>query len=495
MGNTDSQPLKVLMLVDNGIVGDSRVQKSAKVVADAGHEVHLVGLCVNGVPDTKPEIPGVIVHQVATSAGFNQRKLSSIPKNPLYMLGYWDREATARAQRRNAYRLASLTVIRNSSATRGKFAKIVYKAAFGIHQFRLFLHRFALRYGSRNQTSALGKFRGRITLIVRPRMAWKSLSPILKDLELSAEGIIAKINPDVLHAHDFRALGPGVRSVLRRTSRKNVVVVYDAHEYLPGLESNPYVAQLGYVLNEQVYIKKSDFVITVSEMIADLLTSKHNLKTKPTVVLNAPSVKSRNTSLVRVLRNDCGIANNVPLGVYLGGVAPHRGLDAVVGGLSEVPNVHIALVSNQSRHTNDLLRRASDLGCADRVHLLPYVDPSHVVEYIASADFGIAPYLHLMNQEVSLPSKFYEYACASVPILGSDVAVVKQVITDLGIGRIFIAGKSSSFATELRLLLDDLAEHKQAFKGLDQSQFTWEAQAETLRNLYTQISREFHGAS
>jgi len=495
MGHIESQSLRVLMLVDNGIVGDSRVQKSAKAVADAGHEVHLVGLCVNGVPDSKPEIPGVTVHQVATNAGFNQRKLSSIPKNPVYMLGYWDREATARAQRRNAYRLASLPVIRNSSATLGKVAKVVYKVAFSIHQFRLFIHRFALRHGSRNQTSVLGKVRGRITLIVRSRTAWKSLSPILKDLELSADGIIAKINPDVLHAHDFRALGPGVRSVLRRASKKKVVIVYDAHEYLPGLESNPYVAQLGYVLSEKQYIKKADHVITVSEMIAELLLSQHELKAKPTVVLNAPSVNSQNASSVRVLRDDCGVGTDVPLGVYLGGVAPHRGLNAVVDGLSEVPNIHIALVSNQSRHTNDLLDRALDLGCADRVHILPYVEPSHVVKYIANADFGIAPYLHLMNQEVSLPSKFYEYACAAVPILGSDVAVVKQVITELGIGRVFIAGKSSSFAAELRRLLEDLDEHKKAFEKLDQSQFTWEAQAETLRNVYAQISHEFHGAS
>lgn len=495
MTQSNAKPLKVLMLVDNGIVGDSRVQKSAHAVASAGHVVHLVGLCINGVPDTKPEIAGVTVHQIATTAGFSQRKLTSIPKNPLYMIGYWDREATARAHRRNAYRIASVKVISGYSATLGKVARAIYNVTFKFHQFRLFVHRFALVHGSRNQTRLLGRIRGRLTLIIRPQSAWKSLAPILKDLELSAEGIIDKINPDVLHAHDFRSIGPGARAVLRRRKKKKTVIIYDAHEYLPGLESNPFVAQLGYVLSEKNYIKRSDYIITVSDMIADLLVSKHRLGKKPAVVLNAPSVAIEGTSPIRDLRKDCSIGIDVPLGVYLGGIAPHRGLDAVVRGLSEVSNVHLALISNSSLHADALLDLASNLGCLDRVHLLPYVEPNQVVGYIASANFGIAPYLHLMNQEVSLPSKFYEYACASVPILGSDVAIVKKVISELGIGRVFIAGNATDFAKELRLLLEYESSYKEKFESLDRDQFTWEAQVDTLVDLYAQISRELHGPS
>ncbi len=494
MAQSESRPLKVLMLVDNGIVGDSRVQKSARAVADAGHEVHLVGLCVNGVPDTKPEIPGVTVHQVATTASFNQRKLSSIPKNPLYMLGYWDREATNRAQRRNAYRVAAVPVIRKSSATLGKAAKKIYNLTFKFHQFRLFIHRFALLHGSRNQTSALGKIRGRLTLIVRPHTAWKSLAPILKDLELSADGIIAQINPDVVHAHDFRALGPGARAALRRGGKKKVVIVYDAHEYLPGLTATPFVAQLGYENCESQYIKCADHVVTVSERIADLLIERHGLSERPRIVLNAPPLDSAATTS-RNLRHECGINESTPLAVYLGGVSPLRGLDVVVEGLVEISDLHICFVSTMNPTLQAIVDDASARGVGDRLHVVDYVAPNEVVPYIESATVGLVPLLHTLNHHSALPSKFYEYACAQIPILGSDVYTVAKTLQDTKLGEVFVAGDRKDFAIKLKEMLADNQKYRDAYRNVDRSQFTWEAQVDTLQDLYAQISREFHGAS
>ena len=63
---------RVVMLVDNAVKGDSRVQKTAQSAADAGWEVFLIGLRGRGAVEDTWRIGGAEVRLVQVSTPLGQ---------------------------------------------------------------------------------------------------------------------------------------------------------------------------------------------------------------------------------------------------------------------------------------------------------------------------------------------------------------------------------------------------------------------------------------
>ena len=53
--------------------------------------------------------------------------------------------------------------------------------------------------------------------------------------------------------------------------------------------------------------------------------------------------------------------------------------------------------------------------------MLPYVPQEEVVSFIRGADVGVIPLHHDLNHEISLITKYFDYAHAGLPIVVSDV--------------------------------------------------------------------------
>src|SRR5690606_19021147 len=67
--------------------------------------------------------------------------------------------------------------------------------------------------------------------------SWQRLDPHLSDFHLTYGPEIDALEPDLIHANDFRMLGVGVRAAARARERgRKVPVVWDAHEFLPGIK-------------------------------------------------------------------------------------------------------------------------------------------------------------------------------------------------------------------------------------------------------------------
>src|SRR2546421_384217 len=66
-------------------------------------------------------------------------------------------------------------------------------------------------------------------------------------------------------------------------------------------------------------------VVTVSDELADMLRADLRLPERPTVVLNAPPVAQARPA--PSLRQRAGVGPQDPLLVYVGGLAPARGVD------------------------------------------------------------------------------------------------------------------------------------------------------------------------
>lgn len=500
------------MLVDNGVHGDSRVQKTARSAAEAGWQVTLLGKS----PDSQEHtwrLGEAEVRLIPVSSALARRRHEfrraplrgplAYPHGPLAAY----RQQRVRAwraelyQRNAALRVAAGTGRSGLSVLAGRIRLIVPRLAAKILSRWVSLRARHTRTLKRRRTdldSRLDRSITRFWLSTMGDRSWRRLDPHLWDFELAYGPVVDDLRPDVIHANDFRMLGVGARAKERaRAKGRSVGLLWDAHEFLPGIkpwEPNPrwHPAQMAH---EREYAHHADAVTTVSEALTGLLIERHGLTERPTVVLNAPgAAESADDARDEVpnLRRLCGIDSDIPLVVYSGVAAPQRGLDLMIEGLPELEGVHTALVVGKpgARYVKDLLARAAELGVADRLHVLPYVPHDQVTSFLSVADAGVIPIQHWPNHEIALVTKFFEYSHARLPIVVSDVKTMAETTRSTGQGEVFEADNVPDYVRALRTVLSDTKPYRAAYDapGL-LHQWTWEAQAERLDQIYTRLLR------
>ncbi|MDM4718293.1 glycosyltransferase family 4 protein [Micromonospora sp. WMMA1363] len=504
------------MLVDNAVKGDSRVQKAAWSAAEAGWDVILLGRGRAGQPESwelgQAEVR--LVPMVAPMAKRRrelrrvwQRGLLAYPPNGV---------ASYRQQQMKAWR-ADLRVradqLRLAAAAGGNDQRLrlqqrmlrAERAAARITQKWVSFRFWQLTQGQNARRNSMGPLSRVSTWFweaVKGDGAWRRLEPGLWDYELAYGPVIDELRPDLIHANDYKMLGVGARATIRaRAAGRDVNLVWDAHEFLPGL--NPALAKGSWLraqcAHEREYAPFADAVVTVSEALAELLRQQHSLSERPAVVMNAPSVSGADDADSREfldLRTRCGIGADTPLLAYSGGIAPVRGVDVMVDGLPQLPGVHIALVSlppgrPSTPFIDKLLARAAELGVAGRVHVLPYVAHNQVARFLSAADAAVSPLHHLPNHEIALSNKFFEYSHARLPIVVSDVKTMAEMVRTTGQGEVFRAKDVDDYVRAVRAVLADPARYRAAYDRPSLlEEWTWETQAKVLDEVYRRLAPE-----
>ncbi|MEU7572709.1 glycosyltransferase family 4 protein [Micromonospora sp. NPDC049240] len=506
--NTDARPTRgrVVMLVDNGVHGDSRVQKAARSAADAGWEVVLLG-----IRNARSEVD-------TWRIGGAEVRLLRVPK-PLHRLPREYRRSLRRplayaSTSRAAYRVQEIKAwqadlyerrVRARALDGGPPAAVRRAAQLPSRAAATALARWVrfrngethrLRKAQLDPEAPLTRLPIRLWQSVLGNRAWRRLDPGLWDFELAFRTALDELKPDIIHANDFRMLGIGARATLRaRAAGRHTKLVWDAHEFVGGITGradNPrwLPAQIAYTAEYAAY---PDAVVTVSDTLADLLQETHALPERPAVVLNAPMAPPAEAEgEVPDLRALCGVDDRTPVLVYSGAVNPSRGCQIMVEALPELPDVHVAFVTMNPNGDNTfserLRERAVELGVEDRVHLLPYVAHWQVVPFLSAADAGVIPIHHKPNHELALITKFLEYSHARLPIVVSDVKTMAQTARATGQGEVFTAEDLADYARAVRAVLADPQRYRAAYDkpGLLDG-WTWEAQARILDEVYTSL--------
>lgn len=436
---------RVVMLVDNRVEGDSRVQKAARSAAGYGWDVILLGCSPTDTARAwrlgGAEVRLLPLHRPATGPSDG---------SGLGGLRRWlrDRGGLPLRAARWARRPVDYAQVRFWTAAKGD-------------------------------------------------RAWRWLEPGLWNYERAFGAVIDRLAPDLIHAHDFRMLGVGARAALRaREAGRPVRLVWDAHEFLPGAKPRRdnlrwLPAHLAY---EREYASHADAVVTVSDALAELLQRRYDLAELPTVLLNAPElvpVADADTRSGPSLRDLCGLDTRTPLLVYSGAAAGQRGLDTVVAALPRLDGVHLALVVGDptSAYLRQLAATAARLGVTRRVHVLPYVPHWQVPALLASADVGLIPLHHWPNHEIALITKFFEYSHARLPIVVSDVRTMAETVRATGQGEVFRARDPADLVRAVRAVLSDPQRYRAVYDRPESPlpTWNWEAQAQRLDALYRRL--------
>ncbi|MFE3903792.1 glycosyltransferase family 4 protein [Streptomyces sp. NPDC059153] len=472
---------RLAVIVANGITGDSRVQKTAVAAARDGWDVTLIGrsdtkrvqrsrlgpIEVVRVPVAKEYLRSVKARKAHPLRGaMTQFRIHDQVALSRYRASYqaWVRQTSAETTWSGMPRRASL--------------KAVLRARRAVYKLRVRAFKWEQRRTPKDTD---------------PVRDWRLDWPQLVDLDLAFGPVIEELAPDVIHANDATMIVTAARSAARlRASGHGCVWLYDAHEYIRGVEwPNPRQA---YALPaaEAEYIGRADAVVTVSPQLAELLRNDHKLSELPLVVGNSPVREVIGSGSVRSsVREVCGLEPEVPLMVYSGWLGPERGVDAVIDGLPELPGVHLALVcSRMTPLLEQLLATAETLGVRDRIHLVPYVAQHEVADYLSSADVGLTPFKRVPNCEVSLPTKVSEYLQAGLPLVTSDVRVIKAYVEEKGLGEVFTWDEPTTFAAAASRALKHRGELAANITEDVLKELSWEQQSAGLLELYRTLSKK-----
>lgn len=498
---------RVVMLVDNGVVNDSRVRKQAQSMAEMGWDVVLIGRS-SSQKVQRFKLGEAKVRLLPVQNTLARRRYEMRTGLGRGSLGYRTRRLAEYRQRQAEVRLYDTRLRRlelkqatgsgkTSVANRLGLGLTKVSLARGLAEERWVAMRARATERQLASETPVDEAAPKVAPLVekvRGDRSWRVLEPHLWDFELAYKDTIDRLRPDIIHANDYAMVGVGARAALRaRAAGRKVKFVYDAHEFVPGISrpsAHPWwlPAVTAY---EKEYIGDADAVVTVSDVLADMLQETHGLPERPTVVLNAPQVgESSLSGDAPRLRGLCGIDETTPLVIYSGGMAPQRGVQIMVEALPRLPEVHVGYIiaDPEAAFVRELMDRATSLGVRDRVHLLPYVAPEHVVEYVSAADIGVHPTHHHLNHEISLATKFFEYSHARLPIVVSDVKTMADMVRGSGQGEVFRAEDTDDYVRAIRAVLDDPEKYRSAYDkpGL-LDEWTWRKQAEILDGLYQRL--------
>ncbi|MEO5877581.1 MAG: glycosyltransferase family 4 protein [Streptosporangiaceae bacterium] len=490
---------RVVMLVDNSVNGDSRVQKAAESAADAGWEVILLGRS----PDRQIHrwqlgrakvqllpLPRLLHRRPHELRRVQLRRPLAYPVGPV--VGRRQQWAKARGADLRTRRAAA------GPALGRRAALIPARIRVGVYVRWVALRArqtYSLARTRKAATAPIDRFTTAFWQRAMGDRSWRRLDQGLWDYELAFGSTVDKLKPDLIHANDFRMIGVGARAKIRaRAAGRDVKLVWDAHEYLPGLR--PYEDHPRWLpalcAHEREYGRYADAVVTVSESLADLLVDRHGLTERPTVVLNTPELRLPEHTETPDLRALCGVGPHVPLLVYAGSVSEQRGLATVIEALPFLNGVHVALVvlNPAAPFVRETVGEAEALGVAGRVHVLPYVPHHQVVGLLAGADIGLIPIHHWPNHEIALITKFFEYSHARLPIIVSDVETMSAMVRTTGQGEVFEARNTPAFVAAVQTVLAEPKRYRDVYEQpgfLDA--WSWQAQAEILDEVYAGLVR------
>lgn len=269
------------------------------------------------------------------------------------------------------------------------------------------------------------------------------LRRLLVTLAFNLQGVALawRTSPALVHANDYDTMWIGLAAKLLRRSR----VVYDAHELWPDRNGRPeWRPRL--IATEFLFVRLADAMTTVSPGCAEVMATRYHVP-PPTVVRNVPE---------RPERPEAPRPHEPPVAVYVGVLAPGRGIEQAMEALAGVPNILLRLIGPVSQgFATHLAHHAEELGVAGRVETRPPVAPDGVLAAIADAAMGLVLIQPTsLSHRLSLPNKMFEYVVAGLPVVASDLPVMGPLVRDEGIGEVVPPADVGALAAAMQRLAD-----------------------------------------
>ena len=297
---------------------------------------------------------------------------------------------------------------------------------------------------------------------------------------------------DFYHAHDLNTLL--LAYLLARRDRSKLV--YDSHELY--VERNRIkkplrLQKLALQKFESFLIRKAHAVFTVNDSIAEEMASRYKIPT-PKVVMNTP-IKSNSSDSLRLgyesLRDILSVPEGSYLLIYIGSITFNRGLEELIMSLKYLSDCYLVVMGyGHDPYKQNLEEIAQKSGVRQRFFFFGPVPTDDVIYYAAGADLGVAPIANAcLSYYYCSPNKLFEYMNAGLPVISSNFPELEKVVLGHNIGLTFNPADPADIAKAARNILDDKPRNiqmkKNALKAA--SIYNWSNESKKLLEIYESI--------
>ena len=427
---TSAGPLRIVLLLGNPFVADSRSWKIARSLAARGHTVTVVARRAPGLPD----------EEVVDGA-----RVLRLPPPPLGRMLAPRLPAGAPAP-------ADAVVPRSSRATR------IGHGAAGLVRETVGRGLQAIRYLRFARATA-----SQIAAVVDTPDIWQ------------AEGLVSL--PIALH--------------LRQ--RMGGAVVYDSRDLdvrSARFDQLPAFWRRLLLARERGWARAADAIVTTNRQYARAIEAATGRS--PVIVWNGPLAADGEPS--RRAREELGIPDAMPIVLVLGQLAADRGLEPLCQAMGEVPGAALVLVGDGTharaiRELRASLPWADRIYIHGSVHPSDIPAWTASADVVAMPIQGTTP-----NHRLTTPTRLFDALGAGVPVVASDLPGMAEIVRETGCGELCDPESPSSIAAGIRAVLEAPPERREAYRrsalAAAAGPFAWDRQAEVLLGVYASARGE-----
>jgi glycosyltransferase involved in cell wall biosynthesis len=429
------------MFVRNSFTHDTRVLKEARSLVCEGHEVEVVCLKSDGLPDYEIRKDKIVVRRIAKNWLFKKshNKMKAPGRENETDSSIWGSTETHEdnAGRNHLYKIESYFLSRLMPSSH---AKKTPRWLLYLSIFRVVVRQVFLKGGKLFLSKALH--------ITQPGLFF---TPIY--LRFFWVGVKSMAN--VYHAHDLNTLLPCVLAA-RKTGG---LVVYDSHELFS--DRNTLASRTGrssVIWLEAKLIRYTHRVITVCDSIADILCHRYRIE-RPVIIRNVqPYIPFHRTTRLRDLKELCGISQETCIAIYAGRITHGRGLETLIEASHYLHGVIIVLMGGGNpNYRLNIKSKIKECKAEDKVIVLPPVEPDRVHEYLCSADLGLMPTESVcLSYYLGVGNKLFHYLMAGLPVVVSNHPEKKKIVKQYDVGRTCNERDSRNTAQVIQELTDDI---------------------------------------
>jgi glycosyltransferase involved in cell wall biosynthesis len=165
--------------------------------------------------------------------------------------------------------------------------------------------------------------------------------------------------------------------------------------------------------------------------------------------------------------------------LYIGSLQPWKGLDLLLRAVARVPAVRLTVCGGKpdSPAWRETAAQIDTLRVTDRVRMVGIVPQHNLRPYLKSAVAGVLPLngTYSLASRYTCPLKLFEYLCAGLPIVATDLPSVRDIVEHEREALLFEDGNLHSLTRTLTRLVNDpsLADRLSARSRQTAAEHTW----------------------
>ncbi|MCP4658845.1 MAG: glycosyltransferase family 4 protein [bacterium] len=183
--------------------------------------------------------------------------------------------------------------------------------------------------------------------------------------------------------------------------------------------------------------------------------------------------------------------------IYVGALQRWQGVDVLLRALALLRDLEdlrlVVCAAAPRRLTKQYRKLAQRLEIGDRVVWFYHLSPEELVPWLAHAVLSVAPLTECPRNvdQGCFPLKILESMACGVPVVASDLPVVRELVDDGVDGKLVRPDRPSELARSIRVLLeypDELRAMGEKARERVVTQFSWESSRALLAELYRSLS-------